>query len=164
MADVKSCSSEDMNQYPIRDIYFAACFFLSKESMIHKKLQKLCYYAQSWFLANYGKPLFPNRFEAWVHGPVSPDLYQKYRYWGWTNIPKIENPPIFDDERVTAILEQVYEEYGRFTADELENMTHKELPWKDARGDCMPQDYSRNPISLIKMREYYGKRIGRTWG
>ena len=58
------------------DIRKVAQYFLSKESMSHKKLQKLCYYAQAWYLANYGKPLMPNRFEAWVHGPVSPDLYR----------------------------------------------------------------------------------------
>lgn len=76
----------------VESIYDVANFFLSKEAMTHKKLQKLCYFAQAWYLANYGKPLVPNRFEAWVHGPVSPDLYSKYRGWGWEMIPQSKEP------------------------------------------------------------------------
>ncbi|MES1173555.1 MAG: type II toxin-antitoxin system antitoxin SocA domain-containing protein, partial [Myxococcales bacterium] len=34
------------------------------------KLQKLVYYAQAWYLAFAGVPLFHGTFEAWVHGPV----------------------------------------------------------------------------------------------
>lgn len=67
----------------MENIYEVANFFLNKEAMSHKKLQKLCYFSQAWYLANYGEPLVPNRFEAWVHGPVSPDLYYKYKGWGW---------------------------------------------------------------------------------
>jgi uncharacterized phage-associated protein len=51
-----------------------AQWFLCKESMTHKKLQKLCYYAQAWNLALHNSELFEDRFEAWVHGPVSPVL------------------------------------------------------------------------------------------
>ena len=57
------------------DVRVVAQYFLWKSSMSHKKLEKMCYYAQAWYLANHGRPLMPNRFEAWVHGPVSPDLY-----------------------------------------------------------------------------------------
>ena len=52
-----------------------AQYFLSKESMSLKKLQKLVYYAYGWTLAllnesleNMEYHLFPNRIEAWVHG------------------------------------------------------------------------------------------------
>lgn len=43
------------------------------------KLQKLVYYAQAWYLAIYGQSLFDEDFEAWVHGPIIPSLYQKYK-------------------------------------------------------------------------------------
>ena len=39
------------------------------------RLEKLTYYADSWFAAWYGTPLFNEHFEAWVDGPVSPALY-----------------------------------------------------------------------------------------
>ena len=146
--------------FKMTDVRTVAQYFLCKSSMSHKKLEKLCYYAQAWYLANYGKPLMPNRFEAWVHGPVSPDLYMQYRDWGWVDIPKrVECPELSDSEKT--FLDQVLEVYGDYTADELETLTHRELPWQKARAGCSPLEYSRNPISMKGMRDYYGKRIGK---
>ncbi|HHU17812.1 MAG TPA: DUF4065 domain-containing protein [Clostridiales bacterium] len=67
--------------------------FLSFQSMTHKKLQKICYYAQAWHLALEGGPLFHERFEAWIHGPVCPELYDYYKIYGWTNIPMEKEIP-----------------------------------------------------------------------
>lgn len=144
------------------DIRTVAQYFLSKEPMSHKKLQKLCYYAQAWHLANYGKPLMTNRFEAWVHGPVSPDLYSTYREWGWLNIPKVEISPELPQEEKD-IVDKVFEVYGDYTADELESLTHRESPWQKARQGYLPSAYSRSPISMKDMRDYYGERIGRKY-
>lgn len=143
----------------MENIYKVAKFFLSKDYMTHKKLQKLCYFAQAWYLANYGEPLVPNRFEAWVHGPVCPDLYSRYRYWGWEMLPREKVQPEFNDSCVKDFLEQVYSVYGDYDADELESITHKETPWIKARRGCSPGAYSRNPISLNDMKKYYGERI-----
>ena len=49
------------------DIFDLADAFLSIESMTHKKLQKLCYYAKAWYLALYDENLVTEEFEAWVH-------------------------------------------------------------------------------------------------
>lgn len=147
----------------MESIYDVANFFLSKEAMTHKKLQKLCYFAQAWYLANYGKPLVPNRFEAWVHGPVSPDLYSKYRGWGWEMIPQSKEPIFFEDDSIPQFLNQVYDVYGGYEADQLERITHMEEPWKKARNGCSVSMYSRNPISLAEMRDYYGERIGKKY-
>jgi uncharacterized phage-associated protein len=50
------------------------------------KLQKLVYYAQAWHLALEESPLFEEDFEAWIHGPVLPTLYQKYESFSWKPI------------------------------------------------------------------------------
>lgn len=145
------------------DVRYVAQYFLSKESMSHKKLQKLCYYAQAWYLANHGQSLMPNRFEAWVHGPVSPDLYAQYKNWGWALIPKSpENRGLFTSCEID-LLDKVYNVYGSYTGDELEALTHRETPWIKARMGCSPSEYSRNPISMIDMRDYYGERIGKKY-
>lgn len=147
----------------MESIYEVAKYFLSREPMTHKKLQKMCYFAQAWYLANYGTPLVPNRFEAWVHGPVSPDLYSRYRGWGWEQIP-MENQEIYwNDESVETFLDKVYNTYGSYDADSLEHITHSEVPWQNARKGCAPGAYSRNPISLNDMKIYYGERIGKEW-
>lgn len=145
----------------MESIYDVAKYFLSKEPMSHKKLQKMCYYAQAWHLANYKECLVPNRFEAWAHGPVSPDLYSRYRDWGWENIPLYRGEVDFENERTASFLDEVYKVYGDYDADELEKKTHRELPWRNARGGLPAGAYSRNPILLSDMREYYGERIGR---
>lgn len=147
----------------MENIYSVANFFLSKESMTHKKLQKLCYFAQAWHLANYGTPLVPNRFEAWAHGPVSPDLYNRYRGWGWETIPQYIDRVSFENQSVQNLLDKVYDVYGDYTADQLESITHAEEPWEKARDGCALGAYSRNPISLADMRNYYGERIGKKY-
>lgn len=147
----------------MENIYKIANFFLSKESMSHKKLQKLCYFAQAWYIANYNIPLMPNRFEAWAHGPVSPDLYNKYRGWGWETIPQYTTIVDFKEPSVQDLLNKVYDVYGEYTADQLESITHMEEPWEKARRGCALGAYSRNPISLTDMRNYYGERIGKKY-
>ena len=147
----------------MESIYNVADFFLSKEPMTHKKLQKLCYFAQAWYLANHDRPLVQNRFEAWVHGPVCPDLYRKYHGWGWETIPQNGERVFFEDESIPLFLNQVYEVYGGYDADQLENITHIEDPWQKARNGCPMGMYSRNPISLTEMRNYYGERIGKRY-
>lgn len=146
----------------MKDIREIAQYFLCKSPMSHKKLQKLCYYAQAWYLANYGDALMPNRFEAWVHGPVSPDLYFQYRDWGWADIPKRDVVPEFTSCEKD-VLDKVYNVYGSYTADELEAISHREMPWQKARRGSSPSDYSRNPISMNDMRDYYGERINKKY-
>ncbi len=62
------------------------------------KLQKLVYYAQAWSLALNNKELFPEDFEAWVHGPVLVKLYNKYRSNKWNPISK--NVKLTDAEAI----------------------------------------------------------------
>lgn len=147
----------------MESIYEVAKYFLSKEPMTHKKLQKLCYFAQAWYLANYGDLLVPNRFEAWAHGPVCPDLYSVYRGWGWECIPRIDANNVRIDDEVKGFLDKVFDVYGAYSADELEKITHTEEPWKNARKGCPVGAYSRNPISQIEMRDYYGERIDKKY-
>ena len=58
--------------------YDVAQYFLAKSDedagdlMSNLKLQKLVYYAQGFALALFDKPLFSERIEAWIHGPVYP--------------------------------------------------------------------------------------------
>lgn len=138
-----------------RSVLDVAKFFLSKndENMTHKKLQKLCYYAYSWNLALRKQRLFRERFQAWVHGPVSPLLYSKYKTYGWKPIPADESPTFGEEE--LEVLEEVYRTYGQFTGDELESLTHSERPWIEARGDLAPYEPSQTVLKSKLIEEYY---------
>ncbi|MDT2265879.1 DUF4065 domain-containing protein [Paenibacillus larvae] len=84
------------------------------------------------YLAIYEKKLFDDNFEAWVHGPVNPQLYTEYREYGWQEIPQEINYPnsIMKNERVREIIEEVYESYGHLDGSQLEYLTRQEDPWK----------------------------------
>jgi len=120
------------------------------------KLQKLVYYAQAWHLALSNTPLFPEDFEAWIHGPVIPELYQKYKRFGWQPILEDAKPELPQD--VQEFLDEVAQEYFACDAYELEQMTHVEAPWNLARGDIPCDTPSNAVIQKEWMKEYYGSR------
>lgn len=144
-----------VNMYSISDI---ADWFISKEPMTNKKLQKLCYYAQAWHCALHnGKPLVNDRFEAWVHGPVCPNLYHQYKDYGWEEISKPSRKVDkigFTKEEID-FLESVWMTYGDMSGHELESLTHTEPPWKKQRRGLEPWQLSNAEINQRDMAKYY---------
>ncbi len=139
----------------IMNIYDLANCFLNKESMTHKKLQKLCYYYVAWGYALYNKAMITNpEFQAWVHGPVSKTLYSKYNHYGWNIIEQAECTIELNKEQLK-LFNSVWETYGDKCGDELEALTHDELPWKEARINLTDYEPSTNPISPKTMKSYY---------
>jgi putative prophage protein (ps3) len=140
------------------DILDIASWFLSKESMSQKKLQKLCYYAEAWSQALRGKPIAQRaEFQAWVHGPVNLELRRKYAGFGWDDIPQdTANYEILDSEDgLVALLESVWNTYGDKDGDSLEILTHQEAPWIEARGGLPEFTPSNKEISTKTMRDFY---------
>lgn len=136
-----------------------AKWFLSHESMTHKKLQKLCYYAQAWYCAlRDGTPLFEDEIQAWVHGPVVASLYPIYAPYKWEPIPKYDGEAIYFDDSTLDVLEAVYDTYGEFTGDQLERLTRSEDPWAITRGTLVPWETCTKAIPCSLMREYYRKK------
>lgn len=136
------------------NIYDVADWFLSKNKMTHKKLQKLCYYAEAWSYAIMPEPITEAVFEAWVHGPVCRDLYDKYHEYGFNYLPAPSKTPKFDPD-TEDFLESVWATYGNITANALEALTHTELPWQSARAGLAPDVSSNKPISTSVMRDFY---------
>lgn len=139
------------------DVFTVAKYFLQQNSMTHKKLQKLCYYAQAWHCAFYkNKPLFENRIEAWVHGPVSPELYARYSGYGWNEIPQLDITEEIDITRKEKkLLDQIWEIYGKYDATQLEILSHTEEPWKNARNGIEELVSSNEEITYEAMGQYY---------
>ena len=140
------------------DVFALARAFLCISSMTHKKLQKLCYYAKAWYLAIYGGNLIDESFEAWVHGAVQPELYQKYRTYGFGEIPKEMDLSSIPEEFLS-FAKEVYNAYGHLSGDDLERANHSEKPWLEARGNCKPWENCNNVISEVTMRDYYRERL-----
>lgn len=141
-------------------------WFLSKEGMSPKKLQKILYYAYSWDLVmkneskdDINHTLFPENFEAWVHGPVIDEVYRRFRDRGYLDIPRYKDAiPQFDEETLD-ILEQVWSEYGNYTGNQLESITHQEDPWIKARKNYQPLDRCNEIITAESIFEYYIQQV-----
>jgi len=121
------------------------------------KLQKLVYYAQSWHLALHDAPLFAEDFEAWVHGPVIHELYQKYKSFGWQ--PIAEDAKLSLPKETQEFLNEVADEYFACDAYELEQMTHFEAPWNTARLGYRSDMPCNEIIKKDWMKEYYRSRV-----
>ena len=130
---------------------------LFDESPSPMKLQKLCYYAQGYSLAE-GKTLFTDDFQAWQHGPVVPDLYQRYKDLKWRPIAvEAESPKI--DPAVAEHLESIVAAYGRYDGAALSTMTHRETPWAAARGDLPETANSEAIITKESMRSFFARKL-----
>lgn len=145
-------------------IFDIANWFLFQESMTHKKLQKLCYYAYSWFIYlnnddynNIQNRLFEEKFEAWVHGPVNRALYTKYAHHGWKNIPKSNKIPE-NLGNIDGFLQNIWQVYGKYNGDQLESISHQEKPWQNARIGLEPYESSNKWMSEIDMFMEYASR------
>lgn len=126
--------------------------------MTHKKMQKLCYYAQAWHCALYGEPLFADEIQAWIHGPVVTSLYPIYSSFKWNDIPQADRAGAELPDNAVDILSAVWDTYGDLSGEQLESLTHSEAPWRIARGDREPWENCTTPISIDDMRSYYSRK------
>lgn len=115
------------------------------------KLQKLLYYAQGYYLASFGKPLFEESFLKWENGPVVESVFHQFshRNSGIYRGQSIGTKQCTFD-RASKNLQQVLHEYRqkidpeeqRYLAliynmylyesgETLSERTHNERPWKD---------------------------------
>ncbi len=136
-------------------IFSIANWFLLKGEMTHKKLQKLCYYAQAWCYALKGYRLVNSDFQAWVHGPVSPALYDRFKCFRYNAIRiKLEHNPEIEPEDIE-LLENIWDTYGDKTGNALEALSHRELPWMEARRGYATDERCTVVINPETMRDYY---------
>ena len=156
MGNIINLFKGDEQMISISDV---ANTFLSFDSMTHKKLQKLCYYAQALYLAKNEERLIENtEFEAWVHGPVSRELYARFYGMGSNTIKQKPNDnSICKDSYEHYFLKKIYEKYGHLTGDELEALTHSESPWLNARSKSVRYSWERSeePILDQDMIDFY---------
>ncbi len=127
------------------------------------KLQKLLYYSQAWHLAIFDEPLFEDRIEAWINGPVVTSVFAQHR-----GRRTVDRWPSGDRARLTKpsrdVVMLVCKHYGDLSGANLSTLTHGEAPWKDARGSAAPTAQLNEAIPTDAMKLYYqGQELaGRT--
>lgn len=133
----------------------------ARGGMTPLKLQKLLYYSQAWYLVFKNKPLFQEKIEAWVHGPVVPSVYHSFKHLRYSEITDknlIDENHIIDEEE-KLILNLVWKVYGNQEAKFLEYLSHSEYPWANARQGLDEDQLSSRTISLNDMKQYYSQFV-----
>jgi len=123
---------------------------LDKNFDAHAKLHKLLYYSQAMYFSVYGSPLFEEKIEAWENGPVVPKVFNE-RKKGILHDTFKEEPGLSDN--VEKVLRVVNSVYGSLTTDELIELSHEELPWKEHEDEAKKR---LNPeITKDRIEDYY---------
>lgn len=134
-----------------------AAYVLAKRGrMSAMKLQKVIYYCQAWSLVWDEKALFSDKIKAWANGPVVPGLYHEHKGLfevGPENFPTRDPDALSPSERET--VDAVLGYYGDKSAQWLIDLTHREAPWKNARGDTPIGAPSEAEITPAAMGDYY---------
>lgn len=97
------------------------------------KLQKILYFVQAEFLVAKDQPCFPERIEAWDFGPVVPDAYHQYKFYGSASIPFMgqDCSRLFSIED-KALIDGIIEQCAKYSASTLVEITHHQAPWQNA--------------------------------
>lgn len=151
MSRQESCTVDDI-----------AAAILSRTGPISAmKFQKLLFYAQATHLVNYHAPLFADRIEAWAQGPVVRSLYNQHRgsysvtEWPAGNAEHLSRQAWQSVDKTVA-------RYGHLTAENLSELSHRELPWRAARANLAPNLRSQNPIPTSLIESFYSRHGGMT--
>ena len=135
-----------------------------KVNLINLKLQKLLYYLQAWSLGINNERFLNCSFEAWVHGPVSRVLYDRFKathsLYSFITVSDViyANPEEIISQEDIEFINYILDNYAGYSGSELESMTHKETPWLEARGKLSPMQSCDKVISEETMRIYYGEK------
>lgn len=124
-------------------------------------LQKLLYYSQAFCRIFTGKFLFEDDCQAWVHGPVYTNIYNKFSEFGGNVIfneysQSYENGPIYlDDQNEQEVVDCVIKYFGMYSGKTLELMTHMERPWRETRSGLKENEISNRVIEKKMIESYF---------
>ena len=138
-------------------VFDAAKYIISElGSVSAMKLHKLLYYAQAWSVVWDERPIFNEKIEAWVSGPVIPKLFKEHR---GKYLISASDLSMGDADNMGAnqkeTIDEVLAYYGDKNSQWLSDLTHSENPWIVAREGVAPEERSNNEITLASMQEYY---------
>ena len=126
-------------------------------------LQKLLYFIQGESYALNGEPIFPENCQAWVHGPVYPEVYDMFRNFKFNPIEDARFA-IFEcaedvlTEKEHHAIDLVVNTFGEYSGKVLERITHEETPWKLARRGYADGIPANEQISMESIKSYYTEK------
>ena len=96
-----------------------------ENTLINLKLQKLLYYLQAWSLGINNERFLNCKFEAWVHGPVCRELFNRFRvsktlysFISKDDVDKNETSYMCIDEEDRSFINYILDNYAGFSGTE----------------------------------------------
>lgn len=134
-----------------------------KNDLDSVKLEELVYYSQAWTLSFTNEPLFRNRIQAGINGPICPDLYKVCNRHNEVSKNSLLDKSNYNQNVFTnsqkIIMDNVIRYYGNHSSWYLVLLSCKELPWLLTK-DGIPRDKPcKKTISMNVMRNYYKSMI-----
>lgn len=150
------------NLFSISDEMLRVISYIFKklEEVTPLMLQKLLYFVQGLSCVLNKKPMFTEICQAWVHGPVYPEVYELFRDFKYNPIEDVRFA-IFDkaEEKLTEnerrVIDLVVDTFGEYSGKVLERITHVEEPWMRARKGYEDNIPSNEIISIESIKSYY---------
>ncbi len=141
-------------------IYLIVKHIIAKmEDITPLALQKILYYIEGFSLALLDNDLLNSDCEAWVHGPVYHEIYDRFSYYSYHIIEKEEfySYLVLDniDNDEQKLIDKIIQCFGCYSGKILESMTHQTIPWIEARKNASADEMSNQIISKDKMQEYF---------
>lgn len=142
-------------------VFDVAIYILKKFGPLSaSKLHRFLYYCQSWSLVWDDVPLFSEKIEAWLSGPIIPVLWffkEGEYYLARKDFPAdCLEPSEEQKETIDAILKY----YGNKSSQWLSELARAEEPWKEARKGIPLNERGSSEILLTNMAEYYSGLSG----
>ena len=128
------------------------------------KLQKLVYFAQGVHLAKYHTPLINETFQAWLYGPVIPEIYHNFKLYGSRPITDTDEftpsatytPPGKLSAEALDTIDYTWGVLSDFSAMSLSYWTHRDDgPW----AKVYVPDVKDTPISNTDIKQYFEKLL-----
>lgn len=119
-------------------------------------LQKVLYYVQGFYFAFYGKFIFDDDCQAWVHGPVYRSIYDQFKGNRWNALSaQFEIPETAFEPEEFDIIRNVSDSFCIYGGKVLESFTHREKPWLITRLGLKPEESSQKSINKELIGEYF---------
>lgn len=136
-----------------------AKYIISKLEITPLALQKTLYFIQGFSIAFNNNFIYKDVPEAWVHGPVYPEIYHKYKVFDYNPIENEYNlnETVILEIKDKQLIDSVLKYLSLYNGTILEKITHMESPWINARNGLKSNENSNEQIKLDDIKDYFTK-------
>lgn len=150
--------------HDVADYLIVKLWEAGERPSVHR-LHKLLYYVQGWHLVVHDRPLFPERFQAWIHGPICKPLFDRFSWdrslYGAVELRDVREGFSFDvfSEVERNHIDRILDEYAIYPTFQLMRMSREELPWLKARGHLPLADQCDRELDEDCMRKFFKSQM-----